>query len=54
MRQSAIEEIKRLTAKFGENLDSAFYEMYGHDFNPKLWGHTTASFLNELKRLLSE
>ncbi|MBN3806865.1 hypothetical protein GXB81_28010 [Paraburkholderia sp. Ac-20336] len=54
MRQSAIDEINRLAASCGENLDSAFYEKYGQDFNPKLWGHTTASFLDELKRLLSE
>ncbi|MBB5503894.1 hypothetical protein HDG35_000129 [Paraburkholderia sp. JPY681] len=54
MRKSAINEINQLAANFGEDLDGAFYEMYGHDFNPKLWGHTTASFFEELTRILSE
>ncbi|WP_316251705.1 contact-dependent growth inhibition system immunity protein [Paraburkholderia sp. UCT2] len=36
------------------DLDSAFERDYGAGIDPNLWGHTTASFLDELKRLLSE
>ncbi|WP_322010975.1 contact-dependent growth inhibition system immunity protein [Paraburkholderia sp. J12] len=36
------------------DLDEAFEETYGNDFSPELWGYTTASFFDELKRLLSE
>ncbi|SEC65055.1 contact-dependent growth inhibition system immunity protein [Paraburkholderia caballeronis] len=36
------------------DLDASFKAAYGLAFNPVPWGHTTASFLEELKRLLSE
>jgi hypothetical protein len=47
-------EIEKFKKETGENLDEKFYAAYGFDFNPVLWGYTTASFLDELKRLLSE
>ncbi|MGS1004715.1 contact-dependent growth inhibition system immunity protein [Burkholderia glumae] len=36
------------------DLDVSFKALYGLFFNPVSWNHTTASFLDELKRLLSE
>ncbi|WP_368622524.1 contact-dependent growth inhibition system immunity protein [Paraburkholderia sp. BR13444] len=35
------------------HLDAAFEEANGSQFDPKLWTHRTASFLDELKRLLN-
>jgi hypothetical protein len=49
-----IEEINSFMDEHPTDLDSAFKRDYGSGFNPKLWDHTTASFLDELKRLLSE
>ncbi|WP_322010598.1 contact-dependent growth inhibition system immunity protein [Paraburkholderia sp. J12] len=36
------------------DLDASFKAAYGLFVNPVSWGHTTASFLDELKRFLSE
>jgi hypothetical protein len=36
------------------DLDCAFERSYGSGFDPTLWGYTTESFLNELKRLMGE
>ncbi|WP_143808996.1 contact-dependent growth inhibition system immunity protein [Paraburkholderia susongensis] len=36
------------------DLDTAFKAAYGLTFNPVSWGHTTASFFEEVKRLLNE
>ncbi|ADG15596.1 conserved hypothetical protein [Paraburkholderia atlantica] len=49
-----IKEIISFMNEHPMDLDDAFKMDYGASFNPKLWGHTTASFLDELKRLLSE
>lgn len=47
-------EIERFQKSHPHDLDIAFDKTYGHEFSPEPWGHTTASFLDELKRLLSE
>ncbi|EDZ98811.1 hypothetical protein BH160DRAFT_5872 [Burkholderia sp. H160] len=50
----ALCEIEKFKKEAGESLDKKFYETYGFNFNPILLGYTTISFLEELKRLLSE
>jgi len=47
-----VAEIDRFKSDHAGNLDAAFEEKFGRQFNPTLWGHTTESFLDELKRLL--
>lgn len=49
-----IREIDSFIREHPDNLDSAFETDYGRNFCPELWGYTTASFLEELKQLLSE
>ncbi|MBB5412997.1 hypothetical protein OKW30_006245 [Paraburkholderia sp. Clong3] len=49
-----LREIDKYKKEAGENLDQKFYEDYGFNFHPKLWGYTTASFFDELKRLLGD
>ncbi|APA87261.1 hypothetical protein BJG93_17130 [Paraburkholderia sprentiae WSM5005] len=49
-----VHEINSFMSEHPQDLDTAFKKDYGQDFSPKLWGYTTASFLDELKRLLSE
>ncbi|WP_316251746.1 contact-dependent growth inhibition system immunity protein [Paraburkholderia sp. UCT2] len=49
-----IHEIDSFISEHPDDLDSAFETDYGQDFDPELWGYTTASFLEELKRLLSD
>lgn len=51
---AVVKEIEEFVSSNSEDLDSQFAIAYGAQFNPEPWGHTTASFLNELKRLLSE
>ncbi|MGF6981991.1 hypothetical protein QFZ99_001468 [Paraburkholderia atlantica] len=53
-RKEIIDEINLSINEHLSNLDSAFERDYGSGFDPDLWGHTTASFLDELKLLLSE
>ncbi|MBN3803923.1 hypothetical protein GXB81_12785 [Paraburkholderia sp. Ac-20336] len=48
-----VSEIERFISEHPD-LDEALSDAYGNDFSPELWGYTTASFLEELKRLLSE
>ncbi|MBN3806386.1 hypothetical protein GXB81_25510 [Paraburkholderia sp. Ac-20336] len=48
----ALSEIDKFKKEAGESLDTKFYEAYGFNFNPVLWGYTTASFFDELKRIL--
>ncbi|WP_309491472.1 contact-dependent growth inhibition system immunity protein [Trinickia mobilis] len=50
--RKAISEIERFTKENEGDLDSAFEEAYGSRFGPELWGYTTISFLEELKRIL--
>lgn len=47
-------ELDAFTAEHPDDLDAAFKEDFGSGFDPKLWGHTTASFFEEIKRLLRE
>ncbi|MBB5468041.1 hypothetical protein OKW30_002545 [Paraburkholderia sp. Clong3] len=49
-----IHEIDSFINEHPDDLDSAFETDYGQDFDPELWGYTTTSFLEELKRLLSD
>ncbi|MBB5419875.1 hypothetical protein QF000_003127 [Paraburkholderia atlantica] len=49
-----VHEINSFMSEHRDDLDSAFKNDYGRDFSPELWGYTTASFLDELKRLLSQ
>ncbi|MCC8391209.1 hypothetical protein LJ656_01295 [Paraburkholderia sp. MMS20-SJTR3] len=49
-----IDEINLFLHDHPNDLDAAFEKEYGSGFDPKLWGHTTISFLSELTRLLSE
>ncbi|MBC8747076.1 hypothetical protein OKW43_002070 [Paraburkholderia sp. WC7.3g] len=49
-----ISDINSFEADYPETLDSEFKERFGRQFDPVLWGYTTASFLDEVKRLLSE
>jgi len=53
-RQELINEIDSFMNEHPGDLDSAFERDYNSGFYPKLWGHTIASFLAELKRLLIE
>lgn len=49
-----IGEIDKFICDHPSDLDSAFERDYGDDFDPQLWGHTAISFLEELKRLLTD
>jgi hypothetical protein len=51
-RQALIGEIHRFIEENDANLDEAFEQEYGFQFDPKLWGHTTRSFFQELEQLL--
>lgn len=33
-------------------MDDEFLKAYGHDFDPRLWGFTTASFFDALRKKL--
>jgi CdiI immunity protein len=46
------DEIDRLKFDHSVDLDEYFDEIYGFHVDPRPWGHTTASFLDELKQLL--
>lgn len=45
-------EIEQFEQTHREDMDAAFESAYGFDFCPRLWGHTAASFLTELRSLL--
>ena len=51
---ATISDIDRFYFDNRDDLDAAFKKQFGYQCNPLLWGHTTASFLAELKRDLSE
>ncbi|WP_028229383.1 contact-dependent growth inhibition system immunity protein [Paraburkholderia ferrariae] len=53
-RTAMLDEIDRFRQVNSGCLDTAFASLFGGDCDPALWGHTTASFLDELKRLLGE
>ncbi len=50
--QATISDILRFVQLHGNDLDDAFDATYGNSVDPKLWGHTTESFMCELSRLL--
>jgi len=52
MIRTTVAEIDQFKNDHAENLDTAFDEEFGMQFDLTLSGHTTASFLDELKRLL--
>ncbi|NML34699.1 contact-dependent growth inhibition system immunity protein [Paraburkholderia antibiotica] len=45
-------EIEHFEKEHAGNLDEAFEQAYGSQFGPELWGYTTTSFLDELRRIL--
>ncbi|MGV2291955.1 contact-dependent growth inhibition system immunity protein [Trinickia sp. YCB016] len=51
-RAETIREIDEFKTDNQGNLDAALEREFGRQFDPKLWGHTTESFLDELKHLL--
>ncbi|NML33887.1 contact-dependent growth inhibition system immunity protein [Paraburkholderia antibiotica] len=51
--RDTLAEIEKFKAEAGKKLDEKFYDAYGFDFNPVLWGYTTSSFFDELKRILT-
>ncbi|RQV09986.1 hypothetical protein DF047_10335 [Burkholderia cenocepacia] len=48
-----LHEIDLFQERFGPDLDEVFLKAYGHDFNPRLWGFTTASFFDALRTSLA-
>jgi hypothetical protein len=48
------DEITRFMRAHRADLDAAFLKAYPNEVDPSGWGHTTASFLAELDRLLRE
>jgi hypothetical protein len=52
MINAKVADIDRFKKDHAGNLDAAFDEEFGMQFDQTLWGHTTESFLDELKRLL--
>ncbi|MFT4064979.1 contact-dependent growth inhibition system immunity protein [Paraburkholderia sp.] len=52
MINATVAEIDQFKSDHAGNLDAAFEENFGRQFDPTLWGHTAESFLDELKRLL--
>ncbi|WP_084170397.1 contact-dependent growth inhibition system immunity protein [Paraburkholderia ferrariae] len=47
-------EIDRFCRDNSRDLDASFEAAYGLFLDPTLWGHTTASFLDEIRRFLGE
>ncbi|MBB5412182.1 hypothetical protein HDG34_006153 [Paraburkholderia sp. HC6.4b] len=54
LHKLVVDEIDRFASDHSANLDGYFEEIYGLYVDPEPWGHTTASFLDEVKRLLRE
>ncbi|MCC8403626.1 hypothetical protein LJ655_17295 [Paraburkholderia sp. MMS20-SJTN17] len=52
MINATVADIERFKSDHAGNLDAAFEETFGGQFDPALWGHTAESFLDEVKRLL--
>lgn len=51
-RRMLVAEIDNFIRVHPNDLDRAFRANYGYFFCPEPWGHTTASFLTEVKRLV--
>ena len=49
-----VSDIGSFKADHAETLDAEFQKRFGRQFDPVLWAYTTLSFLDELKRLLSD
>lgn len=49
-----LNEIARFRAENTEHLDSVLQARYGNDFDPKLWGHTAATFFELLESVLRD
>ncbi len=50
-----MEEIEKFKSENQGNIDAAFRDEFGDRLDFRAWGYaTTASFLDELKRLLQE
>lgn len=52
-RQRLAEEVGRFVEDHSDDLDAFFSARYGYDFDPALWGYTTASFFERLKQQLA-
>lgn len=52
--QHLLEELARFSSTHAEDLDASFLARYGFDFDPRLWSHTTASFFELVRHVLSE
>jgi hypothetical protein len=52
--EAVLGDIARFLRSHPHDLDAAFDASVGNDFDAKLWGHTTASFLAKVDRLLRE
>ena len=50
--QHMLDEIDRFRVEHSKDLDSALLALYGNDFDPKLWGHTAASFFRLVEGVL--
>ncbi len=50
--QVLLDDIERFSHEHEHDLDEAFVAAYGFDFDPALWGLTTAAFFVELQRML--
>ncbi|WP_233800976.1 contact-dependent growth inhibition system immunity protein [Paraburkholderia sp. HP33-1] len=51
--QDTLAEIDKFEKETGKDLDQEFSDAYGNDFDPILWGYTTITFFDELKRILT-
>ncbi|MBB5456624.1 contact-dependent growth inhibition system immunity protein [Paraburkholderia sp. Cpub6] len=49
-----ISDIDSFKAHYPDTLESEFKQRFGRQFDPVLWGYTADSFLDEVKRLLSQ
>jgi len=54
LRQKVVHQIDEFVREHKADLEAAFFEIVGNQFDPALWGHTAASFFDELKRLLQK
>lgn len=51
---SVVREIDDFIHAHASDLDEAFSNVYGFYLDPEPWGHTAFSFLDEVRRLLTE
>jgi len=53
-RSRLLDDMEHFRQAHPENLDEAFLEAYGFDFDPRLWDLTTSAFFDVVKLVLSE